>query len=955
VNGEPQTISFTNPGTQTIGTAVPALAGTATSGLTVSFTSATPNVCAVSGTYGTAVTLVASGTCTINANQYGNSQYLAAQQVQQSFTVNGEPQTISFTNPGTQTIGTAVPALAGTATSGLTVSFTSATLNVCTVSGTYGTAVTLVASGTCTIQATQTGNSTYAAAPPVSQTFTVDPGYYTLGGTVAGLVGSGLVLQDNGANNLAVSVNGAFTFSTKILTGSAYSVTVLSQPGTPTQTCAVTSGSGTVAGANVTSVQVACTPTYYSIGGTVTGLAGSSLQLVDLYGGSGPKSLGSSDNLTVTGNGAFTFSIAISSGTTYSVLAGSPSSPPQQCLVTNGSGTATANVTNIQVVCSGEYTLGGTVSGPAGSGGVNLRNLLSGATSPVINAGQSFAFDQLPNGTAYDVALVAQPNAGFCTVNNGTGTINSANVTNILVSCTPRTPQTITFNNPGTQSVGTPLNLSATASSGLPVSFTSWSTLYCTVSGTTVTFLEGGTCVITANQAGNGTYAVAPVVEQYFTVSATPLTGQTITFNDPGAQYVGRSLTLTATASSGLTVSFASTTTSICTVSGTTAEFVAAGTCTIQATQAGNTTYAAATSVTQSFTVGGDVYVAGYTTSTTTGNTVATYWKNGVPTYLTDGTYASGANSIAVDSKGNVFVAGYVMYTPGYSTTTITLWTNGVPTILGISGELAYSPFVVSVAVDSNDNVYVTGTTNNTAISHIATVWVNGNQAYYSDPFYVDGNFPTLSDGGAIAIDSSNNIYVGGDLSASNANQAAGIWKNGVASMLQGTPSDNYQYMVTAIAVAPNGSVLASGYEVVWTFSGNTVTGLASQYALWINGASETLTLPSPGWVIRGVNGVAFDSENNSYVGGAGIQSGNSKTIICVWKNGVPTLLTDDAKADWANGVAVDQSGDVYVVGSTEPLGSNNSIAAYWENGVVTNLTDGSTDAGATAIFLSNQ
>ncbi|MGB8006910.1 MAG: Ig-like domain-containing protein, partial [Terriglobales bacterium] len=78
---------------------------------------------------------------------------------------------------------------------------------------------------------------------------------------------------------------------------------------------------------------------------------------------------------------------------------------------------------------------------------------------------------------------------------------------------------------------------------------------------------------------------------------------QTITFAAIPAQMVGTPLTLTATASSSLAVSFASTTPSVCTVSGTTATFLAAGTCSITASQAGNSTYAAATSVTQSFTV----------------------------------------------------------------------------------------------------------------------------------------------------------------------------------------------------------------------------------------------------------------------------------------------------------------------------------------------------------------
>ena len=104
--------------------------------------------------------------------------------------------------------------------------------------------------------------------------------------------------------------------------------------------------------------------------------------------------------------------------------------------------------------------------------------------------------------------------------------------------------------------------------------------------------------VTVSNSTGSVTSSAATL-----TVNAASLTPQTITFNNPGVQTVGRPLTLSATASSGLTVSFASTTTSVCTVNGTTATFIASGTCTIQATQPGNSTYAAATPVSQSFTV----------------------------------------------------------------------------------------------------------------------------------------------------------------------------------------------------------------------------------------------------------------------------------------------------------------------------------------------------------------
>jgi N-acetylneuraminic acid mutarotase len=97
------------------------------------------------------------------------------------------------------------------------------------------------------------------------------PATYTIGGTVSGLSGSGLVLQDNGGNNFSVSANGAFTFSTALDAGATYAVTVLTQPTGPAQTCSVTNGTGTVAQANVTSVAVTCvTVTFTPVTATMT-------------------------------------------------------------------------------------------------------------------------------------------------------------------------------------------------------------------------------------------------------------------------------------------------------------------------------------------------------------------------------------------------------------------------------------------------------------------------------------------------------------------------------------------------------------------------------------------------------------------------------------------------------------------------------------------------------------
>jgi hypothetical protein len=164
--------------------------------------------------------------------------------------------------------------------------------------------------------------------------------------------------------------------------------------------------------------------------------------------------------------------------------------------------------------------------------------------------------------------------------------------------------QTIGFPAIGAQIAGTSLTLTATASSGLPVTFNTSSSAVCTISGATVTFVAYGFCAVTASQAGNN----AAGNSEYFPVVASQTIGvahakQTITFAPIAAQIEGTEVKLTATASSGLSVTFSSTTTKVCTVSDATAFLIASGTCTIQAMQPGNKVYAAAPAVKQSFTV----------------------------------------------------------------------------------------------------------------------------------------------------------------------------------------------------------------------------------------------------------------------------------------------------------------------------------------------------------------
>ena len=104
----------------------------------------------------------------------------------------------------------------------------------------------------------------------------------------------------------------------------------------------------------------------------------------------------------------------------------------------------------------------------------------------------------------------------------GTGSDFTAFVDDVRLTATGVTPvdQTISFDALADRTLAaSPFTVSATASSGLPVSFSSLTTPVCTVSGTTVTLVATGICTIRAAQAGNANYNPAPNVDRSFTVS----------------------------------------------------------------------------------------------------------------------------------------------------------------------------------------------------------------------------------------------------------------------------------------------------------------------------------------------------------------------------------------------------------------------------------------------------
>ncbi len=158
----------------------------------------------------------------------------------------------------------------------------------------------------------------------------------TIGGTVSNLTGT-LVLQNNGVDDLAISADGGFIFSSPIADGTDYNVTVATQP--TGQTCAMSNGSGT-ATADVSNISILCTINTYTISGRVSGLTSGQLVLLNNGG----------DTLTTTVNGNFTFATKLVHGSTYDVTISSQPSGPA-CSVNGGSGIATNNVSDVQVVC----------------------------------------------------------------------------------------------------------------------------------------------------------------------------------------------------------------------------------------------------------------------------------------------------------------------------------------------------------------------------------------------------------------------------------------------------------------------------------------------------------------------------------------------------------------------------------------------------------------------------
>ncbi len=267
---------------------------------------------------------------------------------------------------------------------------------------------------TCTLSANASGTITKNLT--VTATCKTD---YTVSVAVTGLTGT-LVMKDNENDTLTFTTNDAQTFANQYTSGSAYTVSVKTQPSG--ETCTLSSNAkGKIA--SDTTVTATCVPNY-KISVTVTGLSGT-LVVED----------NQSSTLTFTKSATKTFSKLYPGGSTYSVTVETQPVGETCTLSSNSSGIITSNITVTASCGSTAYTISAAVSGLTGTNqGLVLQDNGSSNLSVPSNGTYPFAAT-IAAGGAYNVTVFTQPSGENCTVTNPTGTANS-NVT-VSVSCAP--------------------------------------------------------------------------------------------------------------------------------------------------------------------------------------------------------------------------------------------------------------------------------------------------------------------------------------------------------------------------------------------------------------------------------------------------------------------------------------------------------------------------------------
>jgi uncharacterized protein with beta-barrel porin domain len=508
-------------------------------------------------------------------------------------------QTITFNNPGTQNFGT-TPTLtaASDAGGGYPVSFTSSTTGVCTI--TSGGALTFVAVGSCTINADQAGDSSYLAAPQVSQTFTVAavvPGApttvaATAGDTQASIAftapaftgGAAITGYTVTSNPDGIVATGASSpiIVTGLTNGVAYTFTVTANnsagtgPGSPASNSITPAASQTITFINPGAQNFGTTP-------TLSATADSGLTPIFTSSTTGV--------CTITSGGALTF-VAAGNCTINADQAGNGSYLPAPQVTRSFAVNAVApGVATINSVTpgDGQATIAFTPPVFTGGGLTGYRLTASVGGLTTLCAASPCVFPGLTNGIAYSFVIEAlngpltggasAPSSPVAPVASTPPPLTQAGQTISGLAVSPAAP---VFRPGGTFGVS-----AAGGGSSSPVVFAiaPASAGVCAISGATVTTLAAGVCTITADQAGDATHLPAPTATLAVTIgAATPTlswTGDlTKNFGDPAFELADPK------SDSKGAFSFASSDPAVAHLSGRTVTLVGPGTAILTARQA---------------------------------------------------------------------------------------------------------------------------------------------------------------------------------------------------------------------------------------------------------------------------------------------------------------------------------------------------------------------------------
>ena len=150
---------------------------------------------------------------------------------------------------------------------------------------------------------------------------------------------------------------------------------------------------------------------------------------------------GGGDDLTIdpttTGSGQFFFKTLVETDSSYNVRVKSLPSNAKECKEFDNTGKVAFTITTVQIVCTlNQFELKGTVTGLTG----NNLVLVNGADRVPVTAGAtSFTMAKVNQDAPYGVAILTQPDNQTCSVANGTGTVGANDITNVAVTCGPRT------------------------------------------------------------------------------------------------------------------------------------------------------------------------------------------------------------------------------------------------------------------------------------------------------------------------------------------------------------------------------------------------------------------------------------------------------------------------------------------------------------------------------------